>query len=112
MAKVHVKKGDTVYVLCGKDRAKTGKVLSVDAAKNRVVVEGVNLVTKHVKPSPRNQNGGIEKFEAPIDASNVMLVDPSTKRPTKVSIRINADGTKSRIAKCSGEVLPETDYKA
>lgn len=111
MAKVHVKRNDLVYVLTGKDRAKTGKVLSVDASKNRVVVEGVNLVTKHRKPSAKNPNGGIEQFEAPIDASNVMLVCPKTKRPTKVAIRINEDGSKSRIAKCSGEVLPEPSYK-
>lgn len=112
MAKVHVKKDDLVYVLSGKDRAKTGKVLSVDAQKNRVVVEGVNLVTKHKKPSARNQQGGIEHFEAAIDASNVMLVCPKTGRPTKVAVKINEDGSKSRIAKCSGEVIPEHEFKA
>lgn len=105
MAKVHVKKGDFVYVLTGKDRSKTGKVLSVDAKTNRVVVEGVNLVTKHRKPSARLPQGGIEHKEAPIDASNVMLVCDKTKKPTKVTHKVLENGEKVRISKASGEVV-------
>lgn len=105
MGKVHVKKGDLVYVLTGKDRSKTGKVLSVDAKNNRVVVEGVNLVTKHRKPSAKMQQGGIETREASIHASNVMLVCDKTKKPTKVSHKVLDNGDKVRISKASGEAV-------
>lgn len=105
MAKVHVKKGDLVYVLTGKDRAKTGKVLSVDSKNNRVVVEGVNLVSKHRKPTAAIPQGGIEVREAPIHASNVMLVCDKTKRPTKVAHKILENGDKVRVSKASGEVI-------
>lgn len=108
MAKVHVKKGDLVYVLSGKDRSKTGKVLSVDAKNNRVVVEGVNLVTKHRKPSARIPQGGIETREASIHASNVMLVCDKTKKPTKTGYKLLENGEKVRISKASGEAVEYT----
>lgn len=105
MVKVHVKKDDTVYVLSGKDRAKTGKVLHVDSKTNKVVVEGVNIVTKHQKPRRMDQQGGIFTQEAPIDASNVMLVDPETGVPTKTGVKINENGERVRYAKNSGKEL-------
>ena len=80
-----IKKGDTVKVIAGKDKDKTGKVVSVDVKNNRVVVEGVNMITKHEKPSMSNQQGGIVNKEAPIDASNVMLVKGV---PTRVGIKV------------------------
>ena len=81
-----IKKGDTVKVIAGKDKDKTGKVVSVDVKNNRVVVEGVNMITKHEKPSMSNQQGGIVNKEAPIDASNVMLVVKGV--PTRVGIKV------------------------
>ena len=83
MTKLHVKKDDQVFVLTGKDTGKTGKILDVDTDKGRVLVEGVNIVTKHKKPRGRNQQGGIIKQEATISASNVMLVCSKCKRPSK-----------------------------
>ncbi len=105
MAKVHVKKDDMVYVLSGKDRAKTGKVLDVNPKTGRVVVEGVNVIKKHSKPRKMGEMGGIIEREAPIDASNVMLIDPKTGVPTKTGVRINDAGERVRYAKNSGEEL-------
>ncbi len=103
MSKVHVKKDDMVYVLSGKDRAKTGKVLEVYPKTNRVLVEGVNMVTRHVKPRRMGEVGGRIEEEAPIHASNVMLVDPKTGVPTKTGVRMNDQGDKVRYSKKSGE---------
>lgn len=100
--KVHVKKGDTVYVLTGKDKAKTGEVLEVFPETGRVVVEGVNVVAKHKSPSRMGDVSGIFEEEAPIASSNVMLVDPETGEPTKTGIRYNENGDKVRYAKRSG----------
>lgn len=105
MAKVHVKVDDNVYVLTGKDRGKTGKVLSVDHKNQRVIVEGVNVVTKHVKPRSMKDPGGILHQEAPISSSNVMLVCPKTKKPTKVGYKYLENGEKVRYSKASGEVI-------
>ncbi len=105
MAKVHVKKDDLVYVLSGKDRAKTGKVLDVNPKTGRVVVEGVNLVKKHTKPKKMGEVGGIIETEAAIDASNVMLVDPKSGIPTKTGVKVNSDGQRVRYAKNSGTDL-------
>lgn len=102
MAKVHIKKDDFVYVLSGKDRSKTGKVLSVDAKTNRITVEGINMVTKHRKPSARMQQGGIEHREGTIDASNVMLVCDKCKKPTKVKTVVTENGI-VRVCKACGE---------
>lgn len=113
MAKVHVKKDDLVYVLAGKDRFKTGRVLAVDAKKNRVMVEGVNMITKHRKPSARVQQGGIDHKEGFVDASNVMLVCDKCKKPSKFSRKLLDDGKRARICKRCGEVIEygTDDYK-
>ena len=102
MASMKIKKGDTVKVIAGKDKDNTGKVLSVDAKNNRVVVEGVNMITKHTKPSAANQQGGIVNKEAAIDASNVMLMHKGTA--TRVGFKV-VDGKKVRFAKSNGEVI-------
>lgn len=103
--KVHVKKGDTVYVLTGKDNGKKGKVLDVFPDKGMVLVEGVNMSTKHKKPRGRYQQGGIVHQESPINSSKVMLVCDKCKRPTKVGKRILEDGEKARICKKCNEVI-------
>ncbi len=97
-----IKTGDTVKVIAGKDKDKEGKVLSIDAKNGRVLVEGVNMVKKHEKPSGRNQHGGIITREAPIDLSNVMYLHKG--KATRVGFKIE-DGKKVRIAKSTGEVL-------
>ncbi|WP_251553889.1 50S ribosomal protein L24 [Neobacillus muris] len=100
---MHVKKGDKVRVISGKDKGKTGVILAAYPKDNRVVVEGVNIVKKHSKPSQLNPQGGIVSFEAPIHVSNVMPIDPKTGNPTRVGYQ-TVDGKKVRVAK-SGEVL-------
>ena len=102
MAMAKIKKGDTVKVIAGKDVGAEGKVLSVDKKSGRLVVEGVNVVKKHTKPSMANQNGGIVEQEAAIDASNVMYVHKG--KPTRVGFKIDGD-KKVRIAKSTGEVI-------
>ncbi|MFN3285020.1 MAG: 50S ribosomal protein L24 [bacterium] len=102
---MHVKKGDLVVVISGKYRGKRGKVLRVLPKTGRVVVEGVNVVKRHTKPSPKNPQGGIVQREAPIHASKVMLVDPETKDRTRVGIRVLGDGRRVRYAKRSGELV-------
>ena len=97
-----IKTGDTVKVIAGKDKDKEGKVLSVDKKTGRVVVEGVNMVTKHAKPSASNQQGGIINKEAPIDASNVMYVQNG--KATRIGYKVE-DGKKVRVAKTTGEVI-------
>ena len=101
---MHVKKGDKVKVLSGKDRGKEGTVLEAYPKTNRVLVEGINMIKKHAKPSQDNQQGGILNQEAPIHVSNVLPIDPKTKEPTRVGYEIR-DGKKVRIAKKSGEPL-------
>jgi len=102
MATFKIKKGDTVKVIAGKDNGKEGKVLSVDPKNSKVVVEGVNVIKKHTKPSVANQNGGIITKEAPIDASNVMYVHKG--KATRVGFKIEND-KKVRFAKTTGEVI-------
>ena len=102
MAMMKIKKGDTVKVIAGKDNGKEGKVISVDHKNSKVIVEGVNMITKHLKPSQANQNGGIIQKEAPLDASNVMLVFKG--KPTRVGFKIDGD-KKVRIAKKTGDVI-------
>ena len=97
-----IKKGDTVKVIAGKDNGKEGKVISVDVKNGKVLVEGVNMVTKHSKPSAANANGGIVQKEAPIDSSNVMLVYKG--KTTRVGFDVK-DGKKVRVAKATGEVI-------
>ena len=105
MSKLHIKKNDTVVVLAGQDKGKTGKVLKVLVDENRALVEGVNMVSKSTKPSARNPQGGIVKQEAPIHISNLSLVDPKSGKPTRVGIKVAEDGKKVRIAKKSGEEI-------
>lgn len=102
--KMKVKKGDTVIVIAGKDKGKRGEVLRSIPADWRVVVQGVNVVKRHTRPGA-GQPGGIVEKEAPIHASNVMLVDPKTDKPTRVGRRLLDDGRRVRYAKGSGEVL-------
>ena len=103
MKKFNIKKGDTVYVNAGNDKGKTGKVLEVLRDKDRVIVEGVNMVSKHTKPNPKNPQGGIVKQEAGIHISNVNLVDANGKA-TKIAHK-EVDGKKVRIAKTTGEEI-------
>ena len=105
MGKLHIKKNDTVVVLAGEDKGKTGKVLKVLVEKNRALVEGVNMVSKSTKPSAQNPQGGIVKQEAPIHISNLSLVDPKSGKATRVGIKVTEDGKKVRIVKKSGEEI-------
>ncbi len=105
MSKLHIKKDDTVIVLTGEDKGKTGKVLKVLVEKNRAIVEGVNIVSKSAKPSAKNPQGGIVKMEAPIHISNLSLIDPKSGKATRVAVKKTDDGKKVRIAKKSGEEI-------
>jgi len=104
MKKFKLKKGDLVMVMSGKDRGSKGHILQIIRDKDRVIVEGVNIIKKRVKPSTDNPQGGIVEKEAPIHISNVMLVDPKTGEPTRVGYRFE-DGKKIRYSKKSGEAL-------
>lgn len=104
MSKLHIKKDDTVIVLSGSDKGKTGKVLRVRVAEKRAIVEGINIITKSTKPSAKNPQGGIIKREASIHISNLSLIDPKSGKATRISIK--RDGKKIvRIAKKSGEEI-------
>ncbi len=103
--KVHVKTGDTVVVLSGKDRGKKGKVLEVSPREGKVIVEGINIVSKHVKPHKAGQEGGIVKAEGALYACKVQLVCPRCGEPTRVGSKTYEDGTKERICKKCGEAL-------
>ena len=102
MSMAKIKKGDTVKVIAGKDKDKEGKVISVDRKKNKVLVEGINKITKHEKPSIATQNGGIVQKEAPIDASNVMYVHKG--KATRIGFKIEKD-KKVRFAKSTGDII-------
>ena len=104
MAKFNIKKNDTVIVLAGEDKGKTGKVLKVLHEKQRAIVEGINMVSKSTKPSAKNPQGGIVKQEAPIHVSNLSLIDPKSGKPTRVSIKREGKNV-VRIAKKSGEEI-------
>ena len=104
MKKIHIKKGDTVYVNAGNDKGKTGKVLEVIPSKDRAIVEGINMVSKHAKPSPKHPQGGIIKQEAGIHVSNLQIVDPSKGGPTRIGHKFVGD-KKIRYAKKSGEEI-------
>ncbi len=105
MSKLNIKQGDTVYVLSGEDKGQQGRVLSVQAAKQRAIVEGINIVSKSTKPSAKHPQGGIVKMEAPIHISNLALIDPKSGKPTRVGYRVNEKGEKVRYAKKSGEEI-------
>ena len=101
-----IRKNDQEVVRAGKDRGKKGRVLSVVPGKNRVIVEGVNLIKRHTRPNPqKNIKGGIVEREASIHASNVMLLDPDTNEPTRVGKQVLADGSRVRIGRKSGAVV-------
>jgi large subunit ribosomal protein L24 len=102
---MHVRKGDKVMVIAGDDKGKVGEILRVKSADGKVVVQGVNRVYRHLKPSRRHPQGGRIQKEMPIDISNVLPVDPGTGRGTKVSFRVNSNGSKERLAKKSGASL-------
>lgn len=102
---MHIKTGDTVKVISGDDKGKTGKVLSVDTAKSRAYVEGINMITKHVKPTAAKPQGGIEKKEASVHISNLMLVDPKTGEATKTGRKVGENGKLVRYSKKTGEVI-------
>lgn len=101
---MHVKKGDTVKVISGKDKGKTGVVLTALPKKERVIIEGINIIKKHTKPNQANPQGGIVSQEAAIHVSNVMLLDPKSGEPTRVGYKVE-DGKKVRVAKKTGEKL-------
>ncbi len=105
MSKLHIKKGDTVFVNSGEDKGKTGRVLEVIISKNRAIVEGVNIVSKHSKPNAQNPNGGIEKKEAAIHISKLNPVDPKSGKPTRIGRKLDSKGMLVRYAKKSGEVI-------
>lgn len=104
MIKLKIKSGDTVQVIAGDHKGEKGKVLKVDREKNRAIVEGVNLVSKHTKPSAQNPQGGIIKKEAPIHISNLSLLDPKSGEPIRVEYQVK-DGKKVRISKKSKQVV-------
>ena len=103
--KLHIKKGDTVTVISGESKGQKGKVLEIFAEKQRAIVEGVNMVSKHSKPNADNPQGGIVKQEAPIHISNLMVVDPSSGNPTRIGRRKNDNGKLVRYSKKSGEEI-------
>jgi large subunit ribosomal protein L24 len=103
--KLHVKKEDTVIVITGKDKGKKGRVIAAFPRENKVLIEGVNMMKKHAKPSQANPQGGIITQEAPIHASNVMLADPKSGKATRVGYKVLDNGKKVRVAKKSGEVI-------
>jgi large subunit ribosomal protein L24 len=105
MAHAHVRKGDTVVVIAGKERGKRGRVLRVFPDEGRVLVERVNMIKKHQRPTQKLRQGGIIEREGPLHISNVMVLDPRSDKPTRVGIRQLADGKKVRLAKKSGEMV-------
>lgn len=104
MVKLHIKKGDMVYVLSGDDRGATGRVLSVDRAKQTAIVEGVNIITKATKPNAQYPQGGLVKKEAPIRICKLSLIDPKSGKPTRIAIK-RENGKAIRIAKKSGQEI-------
>ena len=103
--KLHIKRGDTVKIISGNDKGKTAKVLSIFPTKNRALVEGINLVSKHIKPSADNPKGKIEKKESSIHLSNLMLIDPSNGEPTRTYRKVNKEGKIFRFSKKKTKIL-------
>lgn len=103
--KLHIKRGDTVYVNSGEYKGQQGRVLEVLRRDNKAIVEGINMVSKHTKPNAQYPQGGIIKKEAPVHLSNLMLVDGSTGEPTRIGRRLNDDGKLVRFSKKSGEEI-------
>ncbi|GHT02236.1 50S ribosomal protein L24 [Bacteroidia bacterium] len=105
MSKLHIKKGDTVFVNAGEDKGKTGRVLKVFIDKQRALVEGVNIVSKSTKPNAKSPQGGFQKKEAPVHISNLNVLDPKSGKPTRIGRKLNAKGVLVRISKKSGEEI-------
>ena len=103
--KIHIKKGDSVIVITGESKGQKGRILEVDRDKSRAIVEGVNLVSKHTKPNAKAPQGGILKKEAPVHLSNLMLIDPTTGKPTRVGKKLNDNNKLVRYSKKSGEEI-------
>jgi large subunit ribosomal protein L24 len=103
--KLHIKKGDTVYVIAGESKGQQGRVLEVLKSKDRAIVEGVNMISKHQKPNAEHPQGGIIKKEAGVHISNLMLVDPKTGKPTRIGRKRNIEGKLVRFSKKSGEEI-------
>lgn len=105
-----IKKGDEVLVITGKDKGKKGKVLSVSPVEQKVLVEDLNQVTKHVKPNPNlGVEGGVKRISMPLPISNVALIDPKSGKPTKVGFRVLPDGKKVRVAKATSEIIDDAN---
>ena len=107
---MHIRKGDSVMVIAGNARGKTGKVLKVYPERERVIVEGVNIIKRHTRPNQRNPQGGIVQKEAPVHMSNVMLIDPKTNQVTRVGMKVTVDATtnkkrRMRVSKATGEMF-------
>jgi large subunit ribosomal protein L24 len=103
--KLHIKKGDTVIVITGESKGQKGRILEVNRDKNRALVDGVNMVSKHTKPNAKAPQGGIVKKEAPVHISNLMLVDPASGKPTRIGRRLNENNKLVRFSKKSGEEI-------
>jgi large subunit ribosomal protein L24 len=103
--KLHIKKGDTVMVIAGESKGHKGRILEVNRVKERALVEGVNMVSKHTKPNAKAPQGGIVKKEAPIHISNLMLIDPTTGKPTRIGRKLNEKDKLVRYSKKSGEEI-------
>lgn len=105
MSKIFIKKDDVVFVISGDDRGQQGRVLSVDRKKGRAIVEGVNMITKAMKPNAQHPQGGLVKMEAPIRLCKLTLIDPKSGKPTRIGIRIDENGKKVRYSKKSGQEI-------
>lgn len=103
--KFHIRRGDTVKIITGESKGKTGKVVSILGTISKAIVEGQNMVSRHTKPSAAKPNGGIIKKEAPIHISNLQLVDPATGATTRIGRKLNKDGKLERVSKKTGEVI-------
>jgi large subunit ribosomal protein L24 len=103
--KLHIKKGDTVAVIAGESKGQKGRVLEVNREKNKALVEGINMVSKHTKPNAKAPQGGIVKKEAPVHISNLMLVDPTSGKPTRIGRKLNDKNKLVRYSKKSGEEI-------
>lgn len=105
--KIRLKKGDTVVVLAGKDKGKTGKVVATHPSENKVTVEGINIVKKHVKPNRANPQGGIVELTKPIWVSKVAVVEPTSKKPSRIGYQLDKDGKKVRVYKSTGKEIKQ-----
>ncbi|MCL4439772.1 MAG: 50S ribosomal protein L24 [Firmicutes bacterium] len=105
MPKVHVRKGDTVLVTAGKEKGKKGKIINVDPEKSRVIIDGINIVKRHTRPTQKLPQGGIMEKPAPMHSSNVMLYCTKCNTPTRINKKVLGDGNKVRVCKKCGEVL-------